>query len=302
MLDVETELLSLTWWESTAEAAGRWLMTSGWRILVILALLMIVRKVGRVLIARGMALAIRSDSTNALRDLGLQKRRNTLVGLLNGAINVVVFLVALMMIFRELRFEIAPLLASAGVVGIAIGFGAQALVRDIITGAFIILENQFGVGDVIRVGSDSGLVEQINLRTTVIRSVDGAVTVIPNGEISRVTVMTREWSRCVLDIGVAYGADLDHVYAVISRVLDRYAADNPGVVIDKPEIAGVEQLGDSSVVVRALVKTVPLKQWECGRKVRKLIKEAFDAEGIEIPFPQRSVWMRTVTDAAPEHH
>jgi small conductance mechanosensitive channel len=284
--------MDLQWLGGTWDRLWAWLLHSGWRIGTIVVLLLVARSIGRALVARALSWAMRSDSGDVLRDIGVAKRRATLVGLFNGILNVVVILIALMMIFRELDFEIGPLLASAGVVGVAIGFGAQSLVRDVLSGVFIILENQFGVGDVIRVGADSGLVEQINLRTTVLRGADGAVTIVPNGEISRVSVLTKDWSRLVLDMTVGYGADLNHVYSVVKRVLDRYAADHPQVVIEPPEVLGVEQLGDNGVVVRALVKTAPRMQWETGRKLRKLIKEAFDAEGIEIPFPQRVVWMR----------
>ena len=161
-----------------------------------------------------------------------------------------------------------------------------------LTGVFVILENQFGIGDVVRIGDTSGLVEQLNLRTTVLRGLDGTVSIIPNGEIARVHVLTKGWSRLVLDVGVAYDSDLDRVYDVLMATLNAYADESPLIVLERPELLGVESLGDSAITVRALVKTMPSKQWECGRAVRKRVKEAFDAAGIVIPFPQRTVWMQ----------
>lgn len=291
-------LLNGEGWRGMFAGMATWAKVLGWRIALILILLYVARRFGRALIVRGMNLVLRGDSSDAVRDLGLAKRRNTLTALFNGVLTAVVVVVALLMVFNELGLEIAPILASAGVVGLAVGFGAQSLVKDIITGAFVILENQFSIGDVVRIGDTAGLVEQINLRTTVLRGLDGTVSIIPNGEITRVHVLTKGWSRFVLDVGVAYGANLDQVYAVLGGVLERYAADHPDIVLEKPELLGVENLGDSSVVVRALIKTVPSKQWECARLVRKLVKEAFDEAGIEIPFPQRSVWMRQPAGAA----
>lgn len=285
------------WWRNIAAQVATWSMKVGWRIALIVILFYIAQRFGRRLIARIMRIALRADRVDTLRDMGITKRRNTLTELFNAVVTTVIIVTALLMIFTQLGLEIAPLLASAGVVGVAVGFGAQSLVKDLLTGVFIILENQFAIGDIVRVGDTSGLVEQINLRTTILRGLDGTVSIIPNGEINRVHVLTKGWSRLVLDVGVAYDSDLDHVYDVLTKTLNRYAEENPTIVIEKPELLGVENLADSSIVVRALVKTVPSKQWECGRAVRKKVKEAFDAAGIVIPFPQRTLWVQQTPGA-----
>ena len=265
-----------------------WLATAGWRIALILVILYAAHRFGRQLIGRAMSLTLR-DGDDTLRQLSLVKRRNTLTALFTATLTTLLSIIALLMVFKQLGLEIAPILASAGVVGLAVGFGAQSLVKDLITGAFIILENQFALGDIIRVGGASGTVEQINLRTVVLRDTDGTVSIIPNSEITRVQVLTKGWSRLVLDVGVAYESDLDHVFEVMRAVLNQYTEEHPEIVLDKPELQGVESLGDSAVVVRALVKTIPSKQWECGRVIRKRVKEAFEQAGIELPFPQRTI-------------
>ncbi len=271
----------------------------GLRIVLIALAVIVALKVSRAFIRRGLGVALADRPDDTLKTVAISKRRATLTQLLNAVASVLLCVVGTLMIFRELNFDIAPLLASAGVVGIAVGFGAQSLVKDIITGAFIILENQFDVGDVVKLGDTAGLCEAINLRTTVLRGLDGTVHIIPNGEIVRVSVLTKDWSRLVLDVEVAYGEDVGRVTGVLRGVLDDYAAANPGIVLEPPEILGVETLGASGVTIRSLVKTLPSKQWEAGRKVRALVKAEFDREKIEIPFPQQSVWLRSEEEERP---
>jgi small conductance mechanosensitive channel len=187
--------------------------------------------------------------------------------------------------------DIGPLIAGAGVAGLAIGFGAQSLVKDVITGFFILLEDQIRVGDVVEAGGVSGLVESMNLRTTVLRDLQGRVHVIPNGEIKVVTNMTKEWSRAVVDVSVSYREDLEEVLRVVRGVCDELAADPDvaPVVLDRPEVLGVDSLGDSSVAIRVMIKTRPLEQWRVAREFRRRVKNTFAARGIEIPYPQRTV-------------
>ncbi len=293
---------SAEWWSIMWSAATVWLMTVGWRVLLIFLILYLAHRFGRGLIARVMTFALRGDKQDALHDLGVVKRRNTLTSLFHGVLTIFIIISGITMVFHQIGLEIAPILASAGVVGLAIGFGAQSLVKDLLNGMFIILERQFNVGDVIQVDKISGLVEEINLRTTILRSLDGTVSIIPNGEIVRVQVLTRDWSRLVLDVNVAMDSNLDHVFEVLMNVLNQYAEQHPEIVIEKPQLLGVENLGDSAITVRAMVKTVPIRQWDCGRAVRKLIKEAFEQANIELPFPQYTVWIRDMQWKMPQQN
>jgi small conductance mechanosensitive channel len=183
--------------------------------------------------------------------------------------------------------DIGPLLASVGVLGLAISFGAQSLVKDVISGTFMLLEGQFGIGDVVRVTDVSGQVEKITLRTTVLRDSQGVVHIIPNGEITRVSNLTKTWSRAVLDVGVAYKEDVDRVIAVLDELGREFHADPEwgALLVEEPLVLGVEDLGDSAVVIRVSARTLPEKQWDVAREWRRRIKKRFDRENIEIPFP-----------------
>ena len=215
-----------------------------------------------------------------------EQRLQTLGGLFTNILLVVVIIVSALTILDRF-INIAPLLASVSVVGLAFSFGAQSLVKDMISGTFMLIEGQFGIGDVVRVGDTSGLVEKITLRTTILRDVQGTVHIIPNGEITRVSNLTKTWSRAVIDVGVAYREDVDRVIATL-RNLGAEFHSNPEwapLLLDPPEVLGIEALGDSAVTVRMTAKTLPLKQWDVARELRRLIKKRFDQEGIEIPFP-----------------
>ena len=183
----------------------------------------------------------------------------------------------------------SPLLASIGIAGLAIGFGAQSLVKDVISGLFIIADNQYSKGDVVTVGGMSGLVEDVGIRRTVLRDLDGIVHYIPNGEISVASNFTQEYSRVNLNVGVAYGEDLDRVMAVIDQVGEEMASDPKygPMIITPPKALRVDNLGDSSVDIKIVGDTKPIKQWEVAGELRKRLKQAFDEQGIEIPFPHR---------------
>lgn len=198
------------------------------------------------------------------------------------------------MILRELGLDITPLLAGAGVLGLAIGFGAQNLIRDFLAGFFILLENQFRTGDVIKIKEHAGLVEDFNLRRTVLRDLEGAVHIIPNGEITTVTNLSYGWSRVVLDIGVAYKENLDNVFEALKKAAEELKKESvvKQFITEEVQILGVEKFEDSGVTVRLIVKTLPLKQWDVAREFRKKIKEVFDEEKIEIPLPHRVVFTR----------
>ncbi|HSM37585.1 MAG TPA: mechanosensitive ion channel domain-containing protein [Longimicrobiales bacterium] len=221
-----------------------------------------------------------------------EQRLRTVASLLNSVAAVVIAGIALLMILATF-VEIGPLLATAGVAGLAFSFGAQSLVKDVITGVFLMLEEQFAIGDVVRIKEVTGLVERITLRTTVLRDVEGTVHVIPNGEITLLSNLTKGWSKAVLDIGVAYKEDVDRVLDVIREECGKLWEDEEWseIVLEEPEVPGVQSLGDSAVVLRVIFKTLPLKQWDVAREYRRRIKRRFDDEGIEIPFPHRTIYL-----------
>jgi len=183
--------------------------------------------------------------------------------------------------------DVTPLLASAGIAGVAIGFGAQNLIKDWLGGFFILLENQYSVDDVIKVGDHSGTVERLDLRRTVLRSLDGSVIVIPNGEVRTVTNLTKEWSRVVMDVSIPYEEDEDRVIEAMRRVGADLAADEEigKLILEMPEVPGIESLGQYQVTIRMLVKTLPTKQWTVARALRRQVKKMFAREGIQIPYP-----------------
>lgn len=205
-----------------------------------------------------------------------------------------IFALAVIMILGEWGFNLAPLVASAGILGVALGFGAQTLVSDFLSGVFMLLEDQYGVGDIIDINGTTGTVEDVQLRVTRLRSVDGIVWWVRNGEVTKVGNMSQNWSRTVLDIGVAYDSDISAVRALMGEEANALHADPQWgpLLLEAPEVWGVEALGDDSVVIRVVLKTQPGEQWRVARQLRERIKNRFDAEGVQIPFPQRTVWLR----------
>lgn len=223
-----------------------------------------------------------------------EQRATTLTDILKNTGMGLIALVAGTMILKELGLDIGPIIAGAGIVGLAVGFGAQTLVRDVISGFFILLENQFNVGDVIQVGNLAGGVEKMTLRATFLRDLQGALHIIPNGEIRILSNLTRDWSRVKIDVGVAYEEETDRAMAVLERIGRELWGDERyrPLLLEEPTVTGVEALGDSSVVVRILARTPPGKQWDVARALRKRIKETFEQEGIEMPYPQYEVRLR----------
>lgn len=227
-------------------------------------------------------------------DARTSARIGTISTVLSSMAAVVIWTIAALLILGELGISLAPLLAGAGIAGVALGFGAQTIVRDFLTGFFMLVEDQFGVGDVVDVGPVTATVERVSLRATVLRDVNGNVWHVPNGEITRVGNLSQLWSRAVLDIEVAYDTDLRLAQGIIQRVADDLWRDDTfegGSIIAPPEVWGIERLGADGIAIRLVVKTPPAKQWVVARELRLRIKEAFDEAGVEIPFPQRTVWV-----------
>ncbi len=219
-----------------------------------------------------------------------EQRAKTLAQLLNSVGGVAMSIAAGLMILN-LFINIGPLLAGVGVAGLAVSFGAQSLVKDVISGFFILLENQFGVGDIIEINGKSGVVERITMRVVALRDIEGVLHLIPNGSISMVSNKTRGWARAVLDIGVAYKENVDEVIRVMRAVGAELWADRQWreALAEEPAVWGVEALADNSVNIRLVANTQPGRQFEVGREIRRRIKNRFDAEGISIPFPQRTL-------------
>jgi small conductance mechanosensitive channel len=222
-----------------------------------------------------------------------RKRITTLTGLVLTLSIVLLWAIVGITVLGQLGLDIAPVLAGAGIVGLAIGFGAQNLVRDVITGFFIVLENQIRVGDVAIVNGTGGLVEAVSFRTIVLRDLAGVVHTIPNGAITTVANMTKGWSAYVLDVRVAYREDTDRVVDVMREAAEALRKDPAfgSMILEPIEVFGIDDFGDSAIVIKARLKTVPMQQWTVGREYRRRLKKAFDACGIEIPVPHRSVFI-----------
>lgn len=265
-----------------------WMLTGGVRTLFIIFFTFIALSIKRLIIRRTFSvLTARQDSDEG------RKRLLTLRSVVKWATSIVILTVSIMMILPELGIKIGPILAAAGIVGLAIGFGAQQLVQDIISGFFILMENQIRVGDVVQVAGKSGLVERVTLRMTVLRDLSGSVHYVRNGHIDLVTNMTMDFSYYPLEIGVAYRENTDEVVAVAKEVGAELMADDgyKDDILEPLEVLGVDRFADSAVIIRARFKTKPIKQWRVGREFNRRLKLAFDRKGIEIPYPHVTLYM-----------
>lgn len=272
------------------EALGRWAAQSGLRVGLILLMAWLVTHVTGLVSAR---LEASMDDATTVDVIERAKRARTIGKLLQNTVFVLVTLIATLMVLREFAVDITPILTGAGIVGLAVGFGAQSLVKDVISGFFIILENQVRVGDVANIDGTGGAVERITLRTIILRDLAGTVHVIPNGSIQRLSNLTKDFSFYVVDIGVAYKEDTDEVVEVMKAVADGMLEESKFALsmLGPLEVIGVDRFGESSVDIKVRLKTIPLKQWEVGREFLRRVKKAFVREGIEIPFPYRTLVM-----------
>jgi small conductance mechanosensitive channel len=267
-------------------ALASWLFGSGLRVLLISLFAYALIRASGLVIKR---FEYELTTGSGLDALERAKRAKTLGALLSRVATIAITAIAILMILRELRIDIAPVLTGAGIAGLAVGFGAQTLVRDIISGFFLILEDQVRVGDVAAINGVGGLVEEINLRTIVLRDQEGTVHVFPNGAINTLANRSKDFSYYVIELGISYREDPDRVVTVLKQVgsdLQKDPAFGP-FILEPLEVLGVDAFADWSVTLKLRIKTVPLKQWEVGRELRKRIKKAFDRHQIEIPFPGR---------------
>ena len=275
---------------------GRWLLGHGLRIAIIALAAYLVIRIGSAAARR---FELEMSQGTGLDVIERTKRAHTLARLLTTTLTIVVAGIAVLMVLRELDVDITPVLTGAGIAGLAIGFGAQTLVRDVISGFFFILEDQVRVGDVAVVNGQGGLVEQLNLRTIVLRDYDGTVHVFPNGEIKSLANRTKDFSFYVIDLGMAYGEDPERV---IQAVRDAAATlmDDPvhrANILEPVDVAGVDAFADNQVTIKIRIKTVPLKQWEVGRELRRRIYLTFRERNISIPYPQLTVHLERSENA-----
>ena len=302
----------LDWTENeTLAGLADWIVARPLKILLIFAVAWIVNRFVRRLIRRFVAGVTNDDhgaakqrlrrltpralqATNSQPSLRAGARAETVGTVLKSIASIVIYSIAVLTALGEVGINLAPLIAGAGVIGVALGFGAQSLVKDFLSGLFMLAEDQYGVGDVIDVGEATGTVEIVNLRTTRLRAVDGTVWHVPNGEIRRVGNMSQQWARALLDIDVAYDTDLDLAMDVVKQVADElWREDTWNVdILDEPEVWGVQALGADGITIRLVLRTQPSRQWAVSRELNRRLKSRFDAEGIEIPFPQRVMWIR----------
>jgi small conductance mechanosensitive channel len=268
----------------------------GLRILIIWGLAWVGLRVVRVVSKRILA-AVDDQDDSTLTDK--EKRGHTLAQVVRSFGRVLIYSIAILLTLN-IFIDIGPLLAGAGVAGLAIAIGAQSLVKDVIAGFFFLMEDQFTVGDVVAIAGHTGTVERMTFRVVSVRDLDGVLHIVPNGQITTVSNKTRGWSRAVVDVGVSYGADIDAALEVFRDEAQRLEQDGEwGKVMDgSAEVMGVQGLGNDSVVIRTLLRTIPGRQWQVAREFRRRIKNRLDREGIEIPFPQRTVHVRQLDPTA----
>ncbi len=264
-----------------------WFLEHGPYIIAVLAIAYLLYRLARLLMPKMAAGWVSQGGRGRRAREEVEKRRQTLGAVLTRWVTALIVVVAVLMILSEVGISITPVLATAGVAGIVIGFGAQGVVKDLLRGTFIVAQNLYNKGDVVKVAGITGLVEDVSVWRTTMRDLDGIVHTIPSGEITTVSNYTKEWSRVNLNIPVAYGEDLDRVTEVINRVAEELANDDTfgPMIIGTPKVLRVDSFGDSGIEIKVLGETKPLKQWDVAGELRKRIKKAFDIEGIEIPWP-----------------
>src|SRR5215831_10541217 len=257
-------------------------------------------RIGIILVLGYVTLRLIDSVLNGLRLLvpateiaRVEQKTETLRHIIGNISRIILLLILALTISSELGFNIGPVLASAGIAGLAVGFGAQSLVKDVISGFFILFEDQFSIGDVVKIGDFTGVVERMSLRATVLRNLEGQVYVVPNGNIQNVIVMTKEWARAVLDVTVSHKEELTRVFDVLQRIGARLAQDWPDRILEQPVVLGVEKLDDSGVTIRSIVKTPPFKHADVLREWRRRVKDEFDREGIQ--FTQKTMLPPAVT-------
>jgi small-conductance mechanosensitive channel len=279
----------MSYLQQTVDGLVPWLLDHGVKILIVLVGAFLLHRFAGAFIQRTVRRLV--NSNRFLGPEAEKKREDTIIRIFAGTAGVLIWLLAILMVLQEAGLQIGPLIAAAGIAGVALGFGGQYLIRDLIAGLFFIVENQYRIGDVVCFDDTCGLVEDISLRMTTLRDLDGVVHHVPHGEIKRVSNLSKVFARVNLDIGVSYSEDLEHVIGVINKVGADLAADPDwkSFILKPPQFLRVAEFADSAVVLKILGDTQPLQQWAVTGELRKRLKIAFDKAGIEIPFPQRVI-------------
>lgn len=286
----------MTYFTRFLDRSFDWSMTSGLRVILIIVVMMVLLRVVRVITQK-----LQGILEGTLPSPSEIKRTTTLAHVLRDIGRTAVLGVGVLMLLSELGLDLKPLLALAGIGGLAIGFGGQNLVKDVISGFFILLEDQIRVGDVVEIAGVGGLVEDVRLRTIVLRDLSGSVHVVPNSTVDKVKNMSKGYSYSVLDVGVSYREDVDEVMAVLKEIAAGLQADSSYSpdILEPLEMWGVDRFADSAVIIKCRIKTKPLQQWRVGREMNRRIKKTFDARGIEIPFPHRTVLLNEPKKGTP---
>jgi len=277
------------YFQQIIDVIAPWLLSHGIRIIIILISAYVFHAIIKRIVMKMIALAVLREKDAA--DESEKKRKDTLNGVLLTAIKVTFVLIVTLMVLKELGLDIGPLLAGAGIVGVALGFGGQYLIRDIISGLFVILENQYRVGDIVKLDGTGGLVENITLRMTTLRDLDGTVHHIHHGGVTKVSNLSKGFQRLNINIRAAYNCDLEHIIAIINRVGESLAKDSEwkDKIISAPKFERVDDFNMSSIDLKVLADIVPPSKWKVGGEFRKRLKEEFDKEGVKIPFQQMVV-------------
>ena len=263
-----------------------WIFTHGLKILLILVGAYFIHKLATRFIEGAVRISVKPDNHSS--NESEKKREDTLIRIFTVTFRVVLIILVGMMFLQEIGIMIGPILAGAGIVGLALGFGGQYIIRDLITGLFIILENQYRIGDVVFLNETSGLVEDISLRRSTLRDLDGTVHHIPHGEIKIVSNLSKTFARVNINVGVSYNANMDQVEEVVNRIGNDMASDPDwkGSIITPPRFLRIDDFADSSIIIKIVGDTQPLKQWVIAGEIRKRLLKEFNRAGIEIPFPQ----------------
>jgi moderate conductance mechanosensitive channel len=287
------QILESTFWTELSKNGQYWIINELPGLLIALVLFFLAFKIiGFSLKKLKRTLLNLADKDDKVDTAEAEKRIITLTSIIHGLIKIILWVIFIMIILQKFGINIAPILAGAGIIGLAVGFGAQELVRDFISGFFIILENHIRSGDVAIINGTGGLVEKIEFRTTTLRDFSGVVHIFQNGKISNISNMTKDWSAMVFDIGVAYKENPQVVMDLMKQVGDELQNDPEfkDKIIEPMEIFGLDQFADSAIIIKARLKTKPIQQWSVGREYRKRLKYAFDQHNIEIPFPHTTVY------------
>lgn len=285
--------LSLDFWSEILERTLQWALTAVPKVLLVLVLAIVLLRIVNFATSRMAARAVQEGDTESGHDAREhQKRVGTLIGIVKKTATVAVWALAVVLVLTQVGVNVAPIIAGAGILGLAVGFGAQELVRDVISGFFLLLENHVRNGDVAVINGVGGAVESMGLRTIVLRDLSGVVHVFQNGKIETLANMTKTWSAMVFDIEVAYKENTDEVMAVMLEVAETMRAEEQfaNKILAPIDLFGLDSFGESRVVIKARFQTIPAEQWTVGREYRRRLKLAFDERGIEIPFPHRTLY------------